>query len=219
MNALIAKGADIDIQSAIGWTPLIAAVKFRHIDVANALIETGSSMDDCFDSLITAANNGHVNIAKRLIEKGVDVERRAEDGRKVLCVAAENGHIHLVNALIEAGADINAELEGCNETALTLMREELVLTKLAKKSLWRKTFIREEDVKNILNVENSNNGWPIHDLVEVVEKACPSVQFSLHEKLQLENAFEKVPMYRSIRENLLKAGGYDVRNIKHQEIR
>ena len=135
-----------------------------------------------------------------------------------LMTAAVNADIHVVNILIEAGAEVNTEVEETGETALTLVREELVLKRLVKSStkLHQKTrFIREEDIKEQLKTAASAEDN--HDLVKIIEATCPEERFTKLEREEMEELFLLVPVYKQIRERLLVAGGYDVRNLKNPE--
>ena len=224
VKALIAKGPQVNIRSNQWKTAFDFAFKFGHANIVNALIGAGAQIDDQImnefvmsliaekepsqDPLMTVILNSYDYIGKFLIDKGVDVNARHE-GQTVSMMAARYGLSETINSLITKGADINAELKEGEETALTLLREELVLMRLVQSSetLSQKTkLMKEEDVRTHLNP----------DLISVIEKACPGERFSEAERIHMKELFQKVPVYKTIRENLLKAGGFDVQHIERE---
>ena len=220
-KALINNGADVNVSTYQGMTAFHFASKFGHTNIVDALIGAGAQINQQMvnkflipliadkesrkDPLLTAMLNGYDYIAKALVDKGGDVSAQ-HNGQTVLMVAAENGLLETVNSLIAKGADIHVQLKEDEETALTLVREELVLIRLVQSSetLSQKTkLIKEEDVRAHLNP----------DLVSVIQKACPEERFSEAETTQMKELFQNVPVYKIIREKLLKAGGCDVRQL------
>ena len=75
VEALLAKGADINAKTKIGWTALI-----------------GASL------------KGHVEVVKLLLAKGADINATTEDGRTALMAASSKGHQEVVNLLKAHGA-------------------------------------------------------------------------------------------------------------------
>ena len=170
-------------------------------------------------SLMFAAEKGHKNIVKTLVRK-TSLNVKSTEGRTALMFAAENGHSKVVDILLEAGAEVNAEAEKEGETAFTLVREELVLIRLMQCSekLSQKTkLIKEEDIRTELDHAEAHEEDT--DLTEVVVRACQDVQFSTEEKDEMKKEFERIPEYQTIREHLLKAGAYNIQEIKHPETR
>ncbi|WP_083232879.1 ankyrin repeat domain-containing protein [Endozoicomonas atrinae] len=88
IDALIARGADVNARTKDGRTPL-------H----------------------NAAQNGHLEAIDALIARGADVNARTKDGRTPLHFAAQNGHLEAIDALIARGADVNARTKK-GDTAL-----------------------------------------------------------------------------------------------------
>ena len=161
------------------------------------------------------------NIVKTVVRE-TNVNIRTTDGRTALMFAAENGHSKIVDILLEAGAEVNAEAQTKAETALTLVREELVLIRLMQSSdkLVQKTSsLKEEDVRAKLRNAKSVTGMDDVDLVSVIEKACPHERFSVEEIEELKRLLHRVPYYKAIREKLLVEGGYDTLKIKNPETR
>ena len=190
--------------------------------------------------LMVAAQNGHDNIVKMLIDSGADLDAQVEyaptsrakpipdvnirsiEGRTALMFAAENGYDNIVDILLKAGAKVNAEAKKDGETALTLVREELVLMRLVQLNykLARKThFMKEKDVSSQLNNEESIAQMDAEKFVSIIKIACPGETFSEEETDEMESLFQQVPVYKAIREKLLENGGYDIQNIENPETR
>ena len=198
---------------------MIAAEKGQN-NIINTLLSAGADTDtqdeDGRTSLMIAAKKGHENIVKAVVREN-NVNIRTKEGRTALMFAVENGHDKIVDILLEAGADVNAESEKEGETALTLVREELVLMSLMQSShkLVQKTsFMKEEDVRAILSNAASVAGTDDADLVSVIEKALPGEEIE-----ELKRLLQQVLLYKTIREKLLEEGGYDTRKIKNPETR
>lgn len=90
VQALLAKGADINAKDKDGWT-----------------------------ALIHAAAEGQIDTVKALLAKGADVNVKANDGRTALMHAVSRGHITAVRTLLTKGADVNAR-DKAGKTALSL---------------------------------------------------------------------------------------------------
>jgi ankyrin repeat protein len=60
-----------------------------------------------YTPLYAAARNGHLEIVQALLKAGASVNKANHLGETPLYIAAENGHVKIVRTLIEAGADVN----------------------------------------------------------------------------------------------------------------
>ena len=226
VDALIKNGAEVDTQRKDdGINALLLAANNGQQTIVDALLEARAKVnaqrkDDGMTALMFAANNGQQTIVDALLEARAKVNaQRKDDGMTALMFAANNGHEKIVDALIKAGAEVNAQRESDGETALTLVREELVLIRLAQSSIQNDVvkFLKEETVREKLRDKQLAAEHKASDYVDVIEKECPNETLSEFEKDQLRKTFEEIPVYKTIREKLLKAGGYDVTNIKNPE--
>jgi len=112
-----------------GFTCLISAACYGHVDICRLLIDKGAQVKaNCgsdWTPLHYAARNGHIAIVRLLCDRGADVEARTSEyhpGWRPLHLAAADGHISILKELIEVrNADINARDEH-EETALTTAR-------------------------------------------------------------------------------------------------
>lgn len=109
---LLSKGATLngrDEKDVLKETPLIAAVRNGHEDIARMLIEQGANLElgDCVGEtpLMRAAADGQENILKLLLERGANVDARNEDGMTALMIAAAWGRSESVRILLDVGAD------------------------------------------------------------------------------------------------------------------
>ena len=128
--AFLDKGMDINIRGEYGYTPLIAASRYKHIDIAQALCDGGADVNAAadysyqaeewggFTPLLWAAKNCYVDMASLLIAKGADVERRGSGGDLPLIVAARRGCLPLAKMFILNGASVDAVDEESGDTAL-----------------------------------------------------------------------------------------------------
>ena len=119
--------------------PLLKAVQEGQEEDIVPLIEQGADVNKRYQKnrtlLMIAAEKEHFNIVNILISKGAEVDAQDEDGRTPLIFAAQEGHDKIVDILLEAGADVNVVAEKDGETALTLVREELVIVRLVQNVL------------------------------------------------------------------------------------
>ena len=217
---LIERGANVNMKDINGRTALMMAAESGHHEVVNSLVEGGPEISE---ENMSASEESHRKSTKELSKMRVDVNARDKKKRTALMLAAANGKSMVVDALVKAGATVNAELRKDGETALTLMREELILARLAQSALDSKrpinVNIEEETIKRCLYSEENVTEMEPHDYVKVVVNAYIDDNFSSKERKDMANKFSRVPVYRKIRENLLKAGGYDVREIRNRHTR
>ena len=71
-----------------GWTCLIDAASYGHLDICRLLIDKGAQVEakdsDGWTPLHSAALRGHVEIVRLLCDRGADVEARDNGGRRPL---------------------------------------------------------------------------------------------------------------------------------------
>ena len=223
--SLVEQGVDVNKTFQQNKTLLMIAAEKGYDNIINILLSAGADPDsqdeDGRTCLLIAAEKGHENIIKAVVGE-TNVNIRSTEGRTALMFAAENGHSKIVDILLEAGAEVNAEAEIEGETALTLVREELVLMRLMQSSdkLVQKTHsMKEEDVRAKLSNAELVAEMDDVDLVAVIEKTCSEDRFSGEEIEELKRLLHRVPLYKTIREKLLVEGGYDTLKIKNPATR
>jgi ankyrin repeat protein len=127
VQALLGKGAEVDVKDTDGTTPLIVAATNGNLEVAHILIDHGANVNargtiieivnkgelrGGWTALIRAAANGHAEIVKLLLEKGADPNIREVMGESALMAAAQQNHADIVGILKKAGArTVNSDEE------------------------------------------------------------------------------------------------------------
>ena len=111
----------IDVEGKLGgsedgWTCLMIAARYGHLDICRLLIDKGAQVTakdkNGNTPLHCAAYQGHVEIVRLLCDHGADVEARDIRGLTPLHYAACYAHISIVKELIEErNAEINARTD------------------------------------------------------------------------------------------------------------
>ena len=218
----IQNGDDVDVNKRFqnGTTLLMLAAERNQSKVVDALIAVGADVNPGVDSrktaLMCAAEKGHTNILEILTDNEAELNRKDNNGRTALMLAAEGGHSEAVDILLEAGAKVHIQSASDKETALTLVREERVLLRLIQSSaqlISRTRHLTEEDIRNQLEKERSKDDP--RNVLKVIEFL--DEQLTSAERAEMKEGLEQIPVFKSIRERLLKSAGYDVRQVHHHE--
>ena len=103
---LINNGANIDTQSAQGFTPSLIAAQEGYLKVLQALAEAGANLETPGGSfemtpLAIAAIQGELDIVQFLKDKGVNLDAKDKDGKTALDLAKELGNDDIVKVLEE----------------------------------------------------------------------------------------------------------------------
>ena len=169
------------------------------------------------------------NICSELIKKcKIDLDEVADEGKSLIMLAAEYGRKDAVGQLITAGAKVNDHFEKMRETALTLVREELVVLRLAQSAGQSDDVksITEDEIRCQLDARNSNTMDSLDYVNMLGDILCQkSKDNNLGPKelkdwlKELRGKFEAIPNYTAIRLLLLRSGGFDVRHIQYRETR
>jgi len=111
---LIAHGANPDVKSRNGSTPMAWAANFNGAKVVDVLIDNGVDPNEMIrgegTALHIAVARGREGVAARLIARGANVNvKTKKDGFTPLHLAAAVGSEHMVEILIANGADLNTK--------------------------------------------------------------------------------------------------------------
>lgn len=123
VDVLLSHRADPNVRGkASGQTPLHLAAKEGHIDVAKALVQSGSHSSGRSASgsepLHSAVISGHLEVMQWLVdEESVDINSADENGATVAHYAAIQGHVDILEYALSRGAD----LEVVDEQGVTPM--------------------------------------------------------------------------------------------------
>ena len=128
VEALLSKGAEIDLEDEDCCTALMLAARSRHSDILLYLIDHGADVkrkDGCKrTALHYASERGDLKIVEALLSKGADIDVEDKDGYTPLILAISNNHIAEAGVLITNGAGIDEELDiNPPRTALTMSVE------------------------------------------------------------------------------------------------
>ncbi|TIB10529.1 hypothetical protein E3P89_02780 [Wallemia ichthyophaga] len=101
---LLERGAKVDIEDGLGWTPLMIASSAGSLEIVDMLIKNGASVNHVNNkgqaSLHYAASKNHATIAHLLLEKGADVNVKDKANQHPLHRAATTGNGDIIKLLI-----------------------------------------------------------------------------------------------------------------------
>jgi ankyrin repeat protein len=118
IDYLISHGAELDLKSRDGSTPLCHAAVRGETEIVALLLSKGADpnlygMHDSTGNyntpLMIAANSNHVETMKLLLSKGAKIDRRSNKGNTPLMEASKRPYELVVKFLIEKGSDVNAK--------------------------------------------------------------------------------------------------------------
>ena len=130
VQLLVLKGADVNLQDASGWFPLLKAVSCNSLEAVRILLDGGADVNQDFcawTSLHDAAYAGYQDIARLLLERGARVNQRCSEGRTALYYSCEQGRDELTKMLLQHGADSSVlNEEGCTNVARLLEKRQIL---------------------------------------------------------------------------------------------
>jgi len=116
VKLLTAGGADVDLCTVPGATPLFGAAEEGHESIVMHLLDQGANLHPKtilgYTPLHRAAAFGSHQIVKMLLDKNADVNAVTRDGFSPLHSASQRGHSEVVKLLVEAGANLYCKTYG-----------------------------------------------------------------------------------------------------------
>ena len=130
VNRLLESGVDPNVRvEEHGWTPLYAASRHGHVEVARKLLQHGARVNETINSGATALHGacafGQVHVAQVLIDCGARTDATTQNGELPLHTAARNGYMHVVALLLTTNRSIiDKQRSNDGSTALHLAVEK-----------------------------------------------------------------------------------------------
>lgn len=110
MTLITAPGFDPNLRNASGETALMLAALKGEMNLCQALLARGASIEPGpWTPLHYAASGPSLPILRLLLERGANVNARSPNGRTPLMQAAQYGTEEAVQVLLRAGADVRLE--------------------------------------------------------------------------------------------------------------
>lgn len=96
----LSRGAKIDAENKMGFTPLVAASYHGNLPVVKVLLQRGAdiSKGDRFGALEYAAAEGHLDVVEELLQAGANPKRKC-NGKLAAQRAADRGHVAVAERL------------------------------------------------------------------------------------------------------------------------
>ena len=110
-HLIITRALDVNAKVHFGQTPLFAASRMGHVDVAQVLLDHGADINalDIYDQTILswASSEGHSKVVQLLLEHGANVNTPNNyDHTTALYRACESESLEVVRLLLDHGADV-----------------------------------------------------------------------------------------------------------------
>jgi uncharacterized protein len=117
VNALLARGVNVNTADRYGVSPLMLACVNGNASIVDRLLKAGADPNAASPggetALMTASRTGSAAAIKILLAHGADVNATERvRGQTALMWAAANNHVDAIKVLIDAGADVRARSHG-----------------------------------------------------------------------------------------------------------
>ena len=124
VELLVKHGADINLVTLNGFTPLCVAAGHGRIEIIRILLRASNIhvnhvREDGVTALSLACARGHKDIVKLLLRKKADPKIGHKSGLTPLHVSSLHGYTGIAEMLLHAGADLDAEAIDDNESKYT----------------------------------------------------------------------------------------------------
>lgn len=171
VDLLLHAGADPNLSSRKGVTPLMGACAKGDAEISKRLLDAGAdlSVQDVIgiSSLVIASGMGHLSCVRLLLERGADVNLSARSPMTPLIAACVQGDQFVARLLLESGADINAQAkDGATPLIAAAASDKAEMVSYLLSSGADRS-VRTSDGKTALEVARDKGHDPV---VQVLEK-------------------------------------------------
>lgn len=109
VSLLIEHGADIDLRTKSGRTPLVLAARIGRIQSIDELLQAGAQVDGPFSPIAEAAGAGHVETLQAILDyRSLDDGTRESHLSEAILAAAARGHGDCIQVLLAAGVRVDS---------------------------------------------------------------------------------------------------------------
>ena len=108
-----AYGAEPNVSTNNGWTPLMIASQSGHADVVELLLDKNVPINaqnkNGKTAVYIASQNGHFSVVSTLLNNGAESNITTNNGWTPLMIASQNGHGDVVELLLEKNVPVNTQ--------------------------------------------------------------------------------------------------------------
>ena len=134
-HLIVTRTLDVNANVHFNWTPLFAASRNGHVDVAQVLLDHGADVNvaDALGQvpLLWALDHGHPMLVQLLLKHGANVNMQTSDNRFPLRSSVLLGNVEDVRLLLDHGADVHIQcMEGLTPLQLAARLEHRDIAQL-----------------------------------------------------------------------------------------
>ncbi|XP_018907926.2 uncharacterized protein [Bemisia tabaci] len=214
VKLLLKKGANVNVSTCYGTTPLHLAVREGYQPITELLLKYKPNLEfrtsQGSTALFLAVKNQHEKIVEALLDKGADPNDIDDSGNYPIHVAINSGNVNVVKALLNKGAyfdavddSINSPLDLARKTGNVKLITLLELIKKLFLAIAKKEFYQIEcciQAGAIVNARNSNAQGKTALHFAVLYKNVKAINLLLAHKadISLPTDLEKVSLHYAV---------------------